>query len=348
MNSQTFEPPGIQDTTLLQIGLAPYILPTLMAADEIGLFALLARIPLAVAEIAPELGVSFRGAEAMVATLASLGLLIPFDGKFHLTDISRTYLVPGKPFYWGDVLAVWRKVQVTSEGLLTAMRRDTPPPKQDGTSATIDEWAAAKMTPDRALAITRAMHNVSFALGTSVARTADLSGTRRVLDMAGGSGCYCIAMAQRHPGIHFTVAELEPVCAVAQQIIDQYGLREHIDTLAIDMFRDPWPAGYDAILLNGVLHDWDKARRQHLLRRSFEALPPGGRLLISEMLLSDSQDGPLGPALLSMAMTFSGFGKQFTVREISAELAEGGFRDISVAQTRAPDFALVSAVKPNH
>lgn len=71
-------------------------------------------------------------------------------------------------------------------------------------------------------------------------------------------------MAQRHPGVHFTVADLGPVCDVAEQYIDQYGMREQVDALKINMFRDQWPSGHDAIFFSSVLHDWDKRHQAEL------------------------------------------------------------------------------------
>ena len=111
------------------------------------------------------------------------------------------------------------------------------------------------------------------------------------------------------------------------------------------MFRGEWSSGYDAIFFCHLLHDWEGARRQHLLRRSFEALPPGGRLFVYEMLLSDAQGGPLTAALFSMCMVHVTLGKQFRAGQLSAEIGDAGFGDVSVEHMYA-GYSLLSARKP--
>ena len=68
------------------------------------------------------------------------------------------------------------------------------------------------------------------------------------------------------------------------------------------MFTDPWPAGYDGIFFSNVFHDWDRASCLHLAKRSYAALPPGGRIFLHEVVLNDTKDGPLVAAAFSMEM----------------------------------------------
>lgn len=44
-----------------------------------------------------------------------------------------------------------------------------------------------------------------------------------------------------------------------------------------------------------ILHDWDEAKNRALLRRSFEALPSGGAVMISELLVNDERPGRRRP-----------------------------------------------------
>nr|WP_246622903.1 methyltransferase [Rhizobium laguerreae] len=51
-----------------------------------------------------------------------------------------------------------------------------------------------------------------------------------------------------------------------------------------------------------IPHDWDEAKNRALLRRSFEALPSGGAVIISELLVNDEKTGPAPAALMSLNM----------------------------------------------
>jgi hypothetical protein len=126
--------------------------------------------------------------------------------------------------------------------------------------------------------------------------------------------------------------------------IAQYGVESQVDTTPLNMFFEPWPAGYDAILLSCVLRDWGLEHRTELLRRSFDALPTGGRIYVYELLLSDAAGGPLASALFSLNMRMGTAGKQFTAPELRRALEAVGFQHVSVQNTHGY-FSLISARK---
>ncbi|WP_437964299.1 methyltransferase [Sorangium sp. So ce260] len=338
------ERPTCDDSLMRQLSMSIFQLPIISVADELGVFSLLDREPTSIAALAGQLSLSFRATEALLAALAGMGLLARFQGKFHLTEASRNFLLPDRPFYWGHMLRLASQVPVTHGALMETLRRDGAVAWNGGKVIT-EEWEKADLSEERAFIFTRAMHSHSFATAVGLAQRASLKGVARLLDVAGGSGCFSIALARQNPGVGFTVAELPPVCKTTRQYVAEHGLEGRIDVLELDMFRDAWPSGHDAIFFANILHDWDSARRQHLIQRSFEALPPGGRVLIYELLLSDGQDGPLTAALCSMNMVYMTPGKQFTAGELD-ELVRGcGFADVSVMPTYA-GYSLISATKP--
>jgi acetylserotonin N-methyltransferase len=110
------------------------------------------------------------------------------------------------------------------------------------------------------------------------------------------------------------------------------------------MFKDPWPTGYDAVFFGNIFHDWGRPRCRFLAQRSHQALPPGGRIYIHEMLLSDTKDGPLAAATDSMHMMFFAEGKQQSVGEFDELLGEAGFKDLTVTHTFGY-YSLLSARK---
>jgi cyclopropane fatty-acyl-phospholipid synthase-like methyltransferase len=187
-------------------------------------------------------------------------------------------------------------------------------------------------------------HSHSMPAAVGLARNADFSGVRRLLDIAGGSGCYSIQLALHNPELRCTVADLPPVAADTATYIQRYGVGDRVDTVSFNMFDDAWSRGYDAIFFSNIYHDWDARRRADLSRSAFEALPSGGRILLHEMLLADGQDGPL-PAALFSVMMLNTRGKQFSFLELASELGAAGFREATVQHTYGY-YSLVSATKP--
>ncbi len=118
-----------------------------------------------------------------------------------------------------------------------------------------------------------------------------------------------------------------------------------MDTLGADMFKQPWPTGYDGVLFANIFHDWDGEHCRALCRQSFDCLPSGGRIYIHEVLLGDRKDGPLVAASFSVTMMLFNKGKQFTFAELEGLLSEAGFREISIQPTYGY-YAVVSGTKP--
>jgi O-methyltransferase domain len=337
------EPPTCDDRAIWDLWLSRLELPAVTVADEVGLFTLLAEGETTAPEAAGRLSLGARGAEALLAVTAALGLAGQRGGRFGLAEPARQFLLPGGDFYWGAMLQRSQHSTLHQE-LLEALRRDAHP-EQAPDARLAAGWASGQIDAAQARSTTAAMHAHSFPAAVGVARNGDFTGVTRLLDVAGGSGCFSIALAQRRKDVRCTVMELPEVGRVAEEYIARYGVTAQVETRAANMFADRWPAGHDAVFFSNIFHDWDVARCRHLVTRSFAALPSGGRIYLHEILLADSRDGPLPAALFSLAMLIANYGKQFTFGELESLLSEGGFRDVRSALTYGY-YSLVSARKP--
>jgi hypothetical protein len=334
------EMPSCDDRLIWDTFLSIYHLPTLVAADDLGLFSLLKRKPATADEIAEGLSLGPRATEALLGVMTSLGFLVQQAGRFCLTAVSRNFLLPESPYYWGGMLHLARDIPITGASVRDALKKDQP----IGT-LTADLWETPEVDPEQAKAFTQAMHSHSFPAAMGVALRGDFSGVEHVLDVGGGSGCFCIALALRYPAMRFTVAELPVVCPLAQAYVAEYGLQDRVQTIAFDMFTERWPAGHDAVFFSNIFHDWDRTRCEHLAAMSFEVLPPGGYIYLHEMILEDTKDGPCTTTSFSMNMLCFTKGKQFTAGELDGLLRSQGFVDISVTPTYAY-YSLVRGKKP--
>ena len=55
-----------------------------------------------------------------------------------------------------------------------------------------------------------------------------------------------------------------------------------------DFFKDDLPSA-DVLILGMILHDWDLATKRMLIGKAHAALPPGGSLIVCEMLIDDER-----------------------------------------------------------
>jgi acetylserotonin N-methyltransferase len=344
--------PTVDDRRMWDLWLSGVHQPSIVAAEEAGIFAALAGAPATAPALAARLGFDERATTILVRLLAALRLLLLRDGRYHLTDDARTYLVQGSPWYWAPMASVavsdWHR-----ERLLHKLRQrgsdqaagpeGTPLVSAEGRAA--DDWAAGRVSAQRAREVAARMHAHSLPAAVGVARHYDFSRLARVLDVGGGSGCFMVAAAQAHAHLHCTVMELQAMCEAAAGYIQAGGVADRVDTRAVDMFRQPWPRGYDAMFFSNIWHDWNVRTCEWLAARAFEALPSGGRILLHEMLLDDEGSGPVTAASFSMLMLLATQGQQFTFGELQAILEGAGFVRVDATATHAY-YSVVAGHKP--
>lgn len=332
--------PTVDDRAIWDLWLSQYRLPVVLVADELGLFRLLHDGPAGLDAIAAQLGLAPRSVEAVLAVLAASDFLVKRLGVFHLTDVSRAYLLPESEFYWLPMLRQTGTGQAAADLLMERLRTEN----LGHDDAISRRWERGEMTPEDARFSNLRMHSHSLPAAVGLARNGDFRGVRRLLDVAGGSGCFAIALARQYPELRCTVADLPVVAVDSRTYITRFNCADRVDTYGFNMFSEPWPSGYDAIFFSNVFHDWDAQRRADLAAHTFAALPPGGRIYLHEMLLNDTSDGPLPPALFSIMMLGTR-GKQFSAPELNTMLTTAGFVDLTVTPTYAY-YSLVSATKP--
>lgn len=335
-----YETPPVDDRAIWDIWLSTHYLPAMTAADEIGLFAALKDEALALEELAAALNVNARALSIHAALLAAIGLVEKRMGRYRATPVARAYLVPDSPYYWGTLIQGYGRALAAHQELVAMLRAGEG--KTEGRP--VEEWEAGAMDIERARYVARFMHAHSVVPAIAAARTPVFDGVTRLLDVGGGSGVFSIAVAQRNPGMHATVLDIEGMCIAAQAYIDDAGAR-NVDTVTVDMFREPWPTGYDAHFFSNVLHDWSEETCAELAAKAFAALPSGGRIVLHEQLMNDNQDGPATTASFSLLMLLGTRGKQYSLPELTAVLEGAGFNDVG-SIPNAGYYSLVSATKP--
>jgi acetylserotonin N-methyltransferase len=335
-----YRAPTSDDRQMWDLWLTGLYQGTIVAADDAGIFAALAERPATIDELAQRLDFDTRATGIVLRLLAALRLVVLRQGSYQLTDTARTYLVKSSPFYWGHMMRVavseWHRdtalAKLKQKGSAQAAGPEgTPRPSGSGRPA--DGWAAGEIQIGQAEQIAAAMQSHSLPAALAAARNYDFTGIERILDVGGGSGCFMIAMAQAHPPLKATVMELGTMCTVAARYIAAGGVAAQVDTKAVNMFREPWPEGYDAVFFSNIWHDWNFRTCAWLAARAYEALPRGGRVLIHEALLDDDGGGPPAAAAFSMLMLLATQGQQFTFAELRTLLEGAGFEGVETLQT---------------
>ena len=330
----TLEIPTCNDQPIWDIWLSMAWLPALTVADELGIFDSLAREPATAAELAQRHGYDLRGADILLTLLASLRLCVSHLGRYQVTAPTRTYLLRGSPFYWGGVFARQRETNPIHAVIRSAVvRKDFRIVGQSAAEPPVEMWESGQMDVATARGIAAFMHSHSLGAATGVANRVNFTGVKKLLDVGGGSGCFSIALAQRNAHLHCTVMDLAAMCEVARDYVNAAGIGDRVGTQPVNMFREEWPSGHDAMLFSNIFHDWGPETNQKLAATAFKTLPAGGYIYLHEMLLDDTGDGPRTTAAFSALMLANTRGRQFTFQQLKTVLEGVGFVDITVEPT---------------
>lgn len=331
-NAAAPEPPSAVPLMALSTGF--WAFKTLAAAHELDLFSRLAGgADMTVAELSEALGLHPRPAEMLLTGCAALALLEKRDGRYRNTPLSETYLVKGRPCYFGGFIQMADKRLYAGWGRLAEALRTNRPTTWDpeAQSSLFDGEDPAMLA-----LFWEAMHSLSTMTARKLGEVVDFGAFRRLLDIGGGSGAYDIELCKQYGALQATVFDLPHVAAIAAEKIAEAGLADRIGTKGGSFFEQV-PKDHDVHLLSMILHDWGEAENRALLRRSFEALPAGGAVVISELLVDDEKTGPAPAALMSLNMLIeTAGGRNYTPAEYSAWLGEAGFRHIDTVWFDAP------------
>jgi len=330
--------PVENDTKIWDAWLALCQAPAVSVALELQIFEAL-KEPADVNALQQRAGWSSRGLSALLAMLKSLGLLDRRQDVYQLNEVSRAYLLKESPFFWGPFFARMMKGHPMHKLLLDNVRDD----KTSETRAA-EGWESGQIDEETAKFITDFMHCHSIAPAVAMSQSCDFSGVRKLLDVGGGSGCYATAIAAANPEMRATVMDLATVCNISRGYIARAGMADRVDTVAVDMFRQPWPKGYDAHFFANVFHDWSPDTCASLAASSYAALERGGSICLQEMLLDDSGDGPLPAVAFSVLMCLGTKGQQFTFAQLRNILERAGFTGIQ-SQRSYGYYSLVTGHK---
>jgi 3-hydroxy-5-methyl-1-naphthoate 3-O-methyltransferase len=343
-------PPTNDDSAIWDIWLAQFRLPVVNVNVEVGTFKALGDAALTTDELASQLRVDARALSMNLAALCSMGLVEKRLGKWRATHLARTWLHPDGEGFWGHFTSQIDFNQTLRARLLEAMRTGKRPGQSGVDSGDITsrpaEWERGTMSQEAAEGIAKFMHAHSQAPALGAAAQGVFGELASLMDVGCGSGVYGIEIARAHPGLKVVLLDLREMATEAQKYIDRAGMGRQVSTAGVNMFTEGWPRGHDGHFFSNVFHDWSDETCGLLAKKSFEALPSGGRIFLNEILMDDDYTGPFPAAAFSLLMLVGTLGKQYTLAEFREILGSAGFVDVEAVRTGGGYYSLVSARKP--
>jgi precorrin-6B methylase 2 len=315
-----------------------YVPPLVLeAAIQHRVFDVLDEGPKTVKETAAATGASERGLRIIMNVLVGLDFLARVEGdRYALTPESATFLVSGKPGFQGGVLRHGSRQLIPKWLHLTEVVGSGKPMGAVNEQAVGTEFFQQFVTD---------IFPLSYPSARVLAGHLGLKSGAKVLDLAAGSGVWSIALAESHAGVTVTAVDWAEVLPTTRATVERFGLSDRYAFVGGDLLEVEFGQGHNVAVLGHILHSEGEARSRKLLRKTFEALAPGGTIAIGEFLVNEDRTGPVGSLFFAANMLVNtDEGDTFSFGEISGWLREAGFVDARLLEAPGPS-PLVLATK---
>ncbi|MHC5039836.1 MAG: methyltransferase [Planctomycetota bacterium] len=307
----------------------------LLAANQLGIFASLADGTRKAEVVAAEIPAPLRGVKLLMDALAGMGLLVKEGEYYRNAPDADEVLVPGKPFYMGDMLRHSAALFERFARLPDAVRSGEPLPRKGG-----------KRSPQQQRDFILAMANIGALSARKLLPHLGLSGTERILDLGGGPGTYLQVFCEANLGLRGTLFDLPETTRIAHEYLAGKPGADRIEIRDGDYFTDPFGDGYDAVLLSNIIHSLGPDSIRMIFRKSRASLVPGGRIFVKDFLLQPDRTMPRYAAVFALNM-FLGTkeGACYTFDEVETWLRDAGFSVAGRIQL-TPQSALAVGIIP--
>ncbi|MEU6731383.1 methyltransferase [Nonomuraea wenchangensis] len=308
---------------ILRLGNAFCDAKALLTAVELGVFDALHAGPATADELRERLGLNGRGLSDFLQLLVALDLLSEDGGRYRNASGADRFLVRELPSYVGGFLLRSNRNLYPAWGKLTEALR-TGAPQAAGS---FDDVIA---DPGLLGQFVRMMDALTQIIGPELIDAYDWSGHRSVLDVGGCRGNLAGQIVKAHPelsGFVFDLPQMEPFF---DEHIAEMGLTGRVSFHGGDFFKDPLPAA-DVVLMGHVLHDWDESQRRGLVHKAYDAVNPGGTLLVYDRMLDDERSRVENLVIsLDMLLVSTG-GSEYTSEELRGHAESAGFASVTAS-----------------
>lgn len=321
---------------------------TLSAAVQFDLFGLLKKQgKLTLAEIARHLKIEEQPARILLLGCTTLELLHRSGATYSNSEMAERLLVRDEPdslvpiIEWQHFIN-YRAMYWFHDSIKS--NRNLGLNAFEGDEGTLYERLAHE--PKLEKIFQDAMEAISVHANDVLSQYVDFSGVRHLVDVGGGNGTNVITLAAKYPSLRATVFDSPSVCKIAKDNIDRVGLSQRLGAIAGNCFNDALPSDADCFLFCHFFTIWSAAENRQLLKKAFEALPAGGRVVVFNMMQSDAEDGPLtaawgSPYFLTLA---TGKGMMYCWKEYETWMKEAGFATVERLQLPR-DHGVVTGIK---
>ena len=330
---------GIIPTALLDTGVSLFQASALLTAGDIRLFNHLKKAPLSLEEISQKTNCSLYGLQVLLTCMINIGYINKKENKFSLsTGMQRSFPIDLFP----DMVPFFRALNENLNNATEAVKTNPPGGLMGYNMMKEGEVATSFQV---------AMRWLGESTVKEVVSRLTLSGSpKRMLDIGGSHGLYCVEFCRKYPGLKATVLDwaigLENAKITLAQETD---VANRIDLFEADFEKESLPSGkYDFMFLGNIIHGLDEAGNQMLFEKIADATASNGTIAILDQY-SNVKGSPFVKGVASLIgwnlFLFAG-GRAYDFDVVKQWLENVGFHSVTLTHLkRSPGFSFVTARK---
>jgi O-methyltransferase domain/Dimerisation domain len=324
--------PTVTPEPIVKVAMGFMAAKHLFVASEVGLFEALAAGPATIEELASRTGVPLRTIAITAAAMVSLELIEQDGDRYQNGGPAALFLAGKRGPDLRPMLRFFDQISYpTWQKLLDAV--------QTGNG----QAQFGKFDKRQQEIFSAGVESFSGPAAAALAVSYDFGRHRKVLDVAGGTGSFLVAVLKCHANLRGTLFELPGPCAVARQKLAKLPESSRIDVVEGDVFRDPLPVEHDALIVANTAHIFSVAHNIELMHKMRAGVQPGTRLLLVDLWTNPNHTQP-GPAALISGefLVISGEGQAYSEQEADTWFGQTGWKKIEKTPLAGPTSVIVA------
>ena len=309
----------------------------LLACTQVNLFDILANGALSFDDLQKQIPLKPAGLRRLLDAAVAIKLLVKRNDDRYALSMMSAPLV-------GNV-AILEMVKHHAD-----FYRDLSDPmallQGDTSSASLNEYwpyitqaqgaAPENLSAEKVADYSKLMAHTQSLVTDEIIDAYSMSKHQHVLDIGGGQGAFIKRLAGHYPHLRFTLFDIPGVAELSNAHFKEIGLSNRAHAVGGNFFQDSLPKGCDLATLVRVIFDHDDVRVKQLLANVFDALNPGGTLLLAEPMAETKGFEAMGHAYFGFYLLAMGRGRPRTEAEIKGLLREAGFTGIELLNSYMP------------
>lgn len=265
--------------------------------------------------------VSLRGLSLLLDGLVGIGFLVKSAiNHYELPNDVAEYLVEGQAQYMGGMVTHCKRLYENWSLLTDAVRAGQPV----GGAQSLNQLEAYFSE------LVKGLYVSNYPTAKRLAKELGMGSTRQgkhILDVAGGSGVWSIALLEQDKTSEATLLDFSTVVEVAEEFVKLHDLQSRYHYWAEDLEVADFPnEKYEMAILGNICHALGAYSTEKLIAQMAKTLKPGGELVIVDFVPDDIRSKPGWPLIFAVNMLVSTpEGNVFTAAEYKQWMLSAGF-----------------------